>query len=105
MLLFLNLIKNKIFTVRTKTREQSINEITFSLSGMTSNRLSLGKMKSPNFFVKCDIDENVFTVKGDRIAEQTVNIELVEVETNIAIWNERVPYRKKAVVGNRGVGW
>jgi hypothetical protein len=99
------LIKNKIFTVRTKTREQSINEISFSLSGMTSNRLSLGKMKSPNFFVKCDIDENVFTVKGDRIAEQTVNIELVEVETNIAIWNERVPYRKKAVVGNRGVGW
>lgn len=99
------LIKNKIYTVRTNTREKSINEMTFSLTGMTSNRLSLGKMKSPNFFVRCDIDENVFTVKGDRIVEQTVNIELVEVETNIAIWNERVAYRKKAVVGNRGVGW
>ncbi|WCL48555.1 penicillin-binding protein activator LpoB [Leptospira sp. GIMC2001] len=99
------LIRNKIFTVRTDTREKSINEMTFSLSGMTGNRLSLGKMKSPNFFVRCDIDENIFTVKGDRIVEQTVNIELVEVETNIAVWNERVAYRKQAVVGNRGVGW
>lgn len=99
-----SLIKNQIFTVRTNTREKSINEISFSLSGMTSNRLSLGKMKSPNFFVRCDIDENIFSVSGDRIVEQTVNIELVEVETNIAIWNERVSYRKQAVK-SRGVGW
>lgn len=98
------LIRNQIFTVRTDTREKSINEITFSLQGMTSNRLSLGRMKSPNFFVRCDIDENIFTVRGDRIVEQTVNIELVEVETNIAIWNERVSYRKQAVK-SRGVGW
>lgn len=99
------LIKNNIFTVRTNTREDSIKEITFSMSGMTQNRLSLGKMKSPNFFVRCDIDENIFTVRGNRIVEQTINIELVEVETNIAIWNERVAYRKQAVRGNKGVGW
>ncbi len=99
------LIRNQIFTVRTNTREESLKEITFSLQGMTSNRLSLGKMKSPNFFVRCDIDENIFTVRGDRIVEQTINIELVEVETNVVIWNERVAYRKKAVRGNRGVGW
>jgi hypothetical protein len=99
------LLRNKIFTIRTNTREDSLKEITFSLSGMTSNRLSLGKMKSPNFFVRCDIDENIFTVRGDRIVEQTVNIELVDIETNIAIWNERVAYRKQAVRGNKGVGW
>lgn len=99
------LIRNKIFTVRTNTREDSLKEISFSLTGMTSNRLSLGKMKSPNFFVRCDIDENIFTVRGKRIVEQTVNIELVEIETNIAIWNERVAYRKQAVRGNQGVGW
>lgn len=100
-----SLIKNQIFTVRTETREQSIKEITFTMTGMTSNQHSLGKLKSPNFFVRCDIDEHVFTVRGDRIVEQTVNIELIEVETNIAVWNERVSYRKQAVRGNEGVGW
>ncbi len=99
------LIKNKIFTVRTKTREQSLNEIQFSLSGMTSNRLSVGKLKSPNFFVRCEINENLFTADGEKIVEQSINIELVEVETTIAVWSEKVSYRKKAVRGNKGVSW
>ncbi|MDF3819841.1 penicillin-binding protein activator LpoB [Leptospira sp. 96542] len=99
------LIKNKIFTVRTKTREQSLNEIQFSLSGLTSNRLSIGKLKSPNFFVRCDINENMFTSDGEKIVEQSINIELVEVETTIAVWSEKVSYRKLAVRGNKGVGW
>lgn len=99
------LIKNKIFTVRTETREQSLNEIHFSMTGMTSNQLSVGNMKSPNFFVKCDINENIFSSRGRRIVEQTINIELVEVETNIAIWNEKVAYRKQAARGNEGLDW
>jgi len=99
------LIKNKIYTVRTKTREQSLNEIQFSLSGLTSNRLSIGKLKSPNFFVRCDINENMFTSNGEKIVEQSINIELVEVETTIAVWSEKVSYRKLAVRGNKGVSW
>ncbi|MCU0825075.1 MAG: penicillin-binding protein activator LpoB [Leptospira sp.] len=99
------LIKNKVYTVRTKTREQSLNEIQFSLSGLTSNRLSIGKLKSPNFFVRCEINENMFTSKGEKIVEQSINIELVEVETTIAVWSEKVSYRKLAVRGNKGVGW
>ncbi|TGN20850.1 penicillin-binding protein activator LpoB [Leptospira idonii] len=99
------LIKNKVYTVRTKTREQSLNEIQFSLSGLTSNRLSIGKLKSPNFFVRCDINENMFTADGEKIVEQSINIELVEVETTIAVWSEKVSYRKQAVRGNKGVGW
>jgi len=99
------LLRNKIFTVRANKREQALNEIQFSLSGMTSNRLSLGKLKSPNFFVRCDINENLFTAGGDKIVEQSINIELVEVETTIAVWSEKVSYRKKAVRGNRGASW
>ncbi|BDA77344.1 hypothetical protein LPTSP3_g02740 [Leptospira kobayashii] len=99
------LIKNKVYTVRTKTREQSLNEIQFSLSGLTSNRLSIGKLKSPNYFVRADINENLFTADGEKIVEQSINIELVEVETTIAVWSEKVSYRKQAVRGNKGVGW
>lgn len=99
------LIKNKVFTVKTKSREQSLNEISFSLSGMTSNKLSIGKLKSPNFFVRCDINENMFTSRGEKIVEQSINIELVEVETTIAVWSEKVSYRKLAVRGNKGVSW
>jgi len=99
------LLKNKIFTVRANKREQALNEIQFSMSGMTQNRLSLGKLKSPNFFVRCDINENMFTAGGEKIVEQSINIELVEVETTIAVWSEKVSYRKKAVRGNKGVSW
>ncbi|MDZ4728171.1 MAG: penicillin-binding protein activator LpoB [Leptospira sp.] len=99
------LIKNKIYTVRTKSREQSLEEIQFSLSGLTSNRLSIGKLKSPNYFVRCEINENMFTADGEKIVEQSINIELVEVETTIAVWSEKVSYRKQAVRGNKGVGW
>ena len=99
-----DMLKNKIFTVRVNEREKALNEIQFSLSGMTQNRLSLGKMKSPNYFVRCTIGENAFSVSGDRIVEQVLNIEFTEVETQIVQLNERYKYRKKAASKN-GVGW
>jgi hypothetical protein len=100
-----DLRKKNIFTVKVEERNKALSEIQFSNSGLTSNRLSLGKMKSPNFFVKCKINENAFTVKGEKIVEQVLNIEFTEVETQIVQLNEKYKYRKQAVRGNKGVGW
>ncbi|MDD5065745.1 MAG: penicillin-binding protein activator LpoB [bacterium] len=96
--------KNGIFTVRTATRNQALSEIQFSQTGLTDKPLSVGKMKSPNYFVKTDINESMFRHSGDRIVEQAINTEMIEVTTQIAAWSDRVTYRKKAVSGS-GTGW
>jgi hypothetical protein len=98
------LTNNGIFTVRTNQRKLAMKELAFSQSGMTSNALSIGNMKSPNFFVRTSITEAMFNVKGDRIMEQTVSVELVEVETQLAIWSDRMVFRKKAA-SRGGATW
>ncbi len=98
------LLKHKIYTVRTENRKQSLKEIEFSMTGLTENELSIGKMKSPNYFIKTDIDENIYSSGGDKIVEQVINIELREVTTQLVKWSDRVKYRKKAV-SSGGVGW
>ncbi len=90
------LLKKGIFTVRTNQRQLSMKEIAFSQSGMTSNMLSIGNMKSPNFFVRTVISEAMMNVRGRRIMEQTVSVELVSVETQIAVWSDSTAFRKKA---------
>jgi len=98
------LLKNGIYTVRTEDRSTALKEIEFSMSGLAEKPLSIGKMKSPNYFIKTDIDENMFRSKGDKIVEQVINIELREVTTQLVKWSDRVVYRKKAVSGG-GLGW
>jgi len=98
------LTKNGIFTVRTNQRQMAMKELAFSQSGMTSNALSIGNMKSPNFFIRTIITEAMFNVKGARIMEQTVSVELVEVETQIAIWSDSAVFRKKAA-SRGGASW
>jgi len=96
--------KGDVFTILTETRKQSLKEIEFSMTGLTEKPLSVGKMKSPNFFIKTDITENMYRHKGDKIVEQVINIELVNVETQVAVWGDRIKYRKKAVSPG-GLGW
>jgi PBP1b-binding outer membrane lipoprotein LpoB len=98
------LLKNGIYTVRTEDRSTALKEIEFSMSGLAEKPLSIGKMKSPNYFIKTDIDENMFRSKGDKIVEQVINIELREVTTQLVKWSDRVVYRKKAV-SSGGLGW
>lgn len=96
--------KNGIYTVRRETRAEALKEIEFSMTGLTENRLSIGKMKSPNFFIKTEIDENIFRHRGDKIVEQIINIELREITTQIVKWSDRIVYRKKAI-DTGGIGW
>lgn len=98
------LLKNGIYTVRTEDRSTALKEIEFSMTGLVDKPLSIGKMKSPNYFIKTDIDENMFRSKGDKIVEQVINIELREVTTQLVKWSDRIVYRKKAVSGG-GLGW
>jgi len=96
--------KNGVYTIRTETRDQALSEIQFSMTGLTEKPLSLGTMKSPNYFIKTDILENMFKHGGDKIVEQVINTELIELATQIVIWSDKSVYRKQAVSGG-GVGW
>ncbi len=99
------LLAKRIYTVRTTARGRALEEIKLSQSGLTSNMLSLGNMTSPNFFVRTVIKENSYTSSGDRIVEQTVDVELVEVETQLVIWSDRSVYRKQAAGYRDSTGW
>ena len=96
--------KGDVFTVLTETRKQALHEIEFSMTGFTEKPLSIGEMKSPNFFIKTDITESMFRHSGDKIIEQVINIELVEITTQVAVWGDKKEYRKRAA-GGGGVGW
>ena len=94
------LLKSDVFTVRTETRDQSLKEIQFSMSGLAEKPLSLGHMKSPNYFIRIDITEDMFKSGGDKIVEQVINAELIDVLSQIAVWSDKYTYRKD--VGKKG---
>lgn len=96
------LLQNKIYTLRTDKREDQLKEI--KLGQMLGTDMDLGKLKSPNFFVRSNIDENIYRSGGDKIVEQTLNVELVEVASLIVTVSEKETYSKKAR-SNKGVDW
>ena len=98
------LLESGIYTVRTEDRSTALSEIEFGMTGMVSNPLSVGKMKSPNFYIKTDILEFSYMSKGKKIMEQTINTELREVETQLVVWSKREVYRKQAAK-NGSVNW
>lgn len=97
--------KEGIFTVRTEDREAAIEEMKFNLSGLAEETLSLGNMKSPNYFIKTLITENFFHRDADRIIEQTIRVELRSVETQVVVWSDAITYTKKLARRNNNVAW
>ena len=96
--------KQGVFIISVKNRKEALKEFQFSQTGLTENTLSVGRLKSPNFFLESRIDENIFRHRGDKIVEQVINIELIEVETLIVEYSNKVIYRKKAATSSK-VDW
>jgi hypothetical protein len=97
-----NLMLGKIFTLRTDKREDQLKEI--KISQMLGTDLDLTNLKSPNFFVRSTISENMFRSGGDKIVEHTLNVELVEVSSLIVAVSEKETFSKKAK-NNKGLDW
>ena len=96
--------RNGIFTVSVKNRKEALKEFQFAQTGLTENTLSIGRLKSPNFFLESRIDENIFRHRGSKIVEQVINLELIEVETLVVEYSDKVIYRKKAASSSK-VDW
>ena len=97
--------KQGIYTVRVESRGAALKEMTFNQSGMADNALSLGKMKSPNYFVKTKLKENFFKSGKDRIMEHTIYTELQSIESQLVVWDDKATFRKKLANSGSGVGW
>ncbi len=97
-----NLLTNKIFTLRTDKREDQLREI--KLSQMLGTDLDLTNLKSPNYFVRSQISENVFKSEGDRIIEHTLSVELVEVGSLVVSVSEKETFSKKAK-SKKNIDW
>ncbi|MBK8398970.1 MAG: penicillin-binding protein activator LpoB [Leptospiraceae bacterium] len=96
------MLSGKITTIRTDKRSEQLKEI--KLSQQLGTDLSAANLKSPNYFIRTSIDENMFRSEGDKIVEQVLNVELLSIETGIVVFSSKKIYRKQAV-SNRGVGW
>ena len=96
------MLSGKISTIRTDKRAEQLKEI--KLSQQLGTDLSAANLKSPNYFIRTSIDENMFRSGGDKIVEQVLNVELLSIETGEVAFSNKQTYRKKAV-SNRGVGW
>lgn len=97
-----SLMFGKIFTLRTDKREDQLKEI--KISQMLGTDMDLTNLKSPNFFVRSSISENMFRSDGERIVEHTLNVELVEVASLMVAVSEKETYSKKTK-SNKGVDW
>ena len=74
------------------------------MTGLTDGTLSAGKMKSPNYFIKIDISESMFSNQGKKIIEQIINIELRNVETQVVTVSDRMAFRRQVQKAG-GTGW
>lgn len=97
-----SLLINKIFTIRTDKREDQLKEI--KISQMLGTDLDLTNLKSPNYFVRSNISENVFRSSGEKIIEHTLTVELVEVGSLVVTVSEKETFSKKAK-SKSGVEW
>lgn len=96
------LIKNKIYTLRTEKREDQLKEI--KLSQQLGTDFELGNLKSPNFFIRSRIDENAFKSDGKKIVEQILTVEFIQVSSLAVAVTESQTFRKKAR-DSGGVSW
>jgi hypothetical protein len=97
-----SLMFGKIFTLRTDKREDQLKEI--KTGQMLGVDMDLSKLKSPNYFIRSTITENVFRSDGERIVEHTLNVELVEVTSLMVTISEKETYSKKTK-SNKGLDW
>jgi hypothetical protein len=95
-------LSGKIFTLRTDKRQDQIKEI--SLGQKMGTDISSANLKSPNYFVRTSIDETMQRSGGEKVVEQVLNVELLNVETLEVVFSNKKVYRKQAV-SNRKLGW
>lgn len=94
-----------VFTVRPEDREAALEEMTFNISGLAEESLSLGEMKSPNYFIKIVISESFYHSGQDRIMEQVIRLELRAVETQLVVWSDSKTFSKKLARRKNDVAW
>ena len=94
-----------IFTVRPEDRDTALKEMKFNISGLAEESLSLGEMKSPNYFIKTVISESFYRRDSHRIMEHTIRVELRSVETQLVVWSDAKTYTKKLAKRDNDVAW
>ncbi|HNH09700.1 MAG TPA: penicillin-binding protein activator LpoB, partial [Leptospiraceae bacterium] len=97
------LMKNKIYTLKVDARQDQLKQIKWDQQ-MGIGQFNLGNLKSPNYFVKSRIDENMFRSDGQKVVEQSMNVEFIHLESLAVMVSEKETFSKKAK-DNQGLGW
>ncbi len=95
-----DLLEKKIPVVRREDRQEALQELELQLAGFSENNLTIGEMKTPNFFIKMKIEENYLSERRKRLVEQTILLELRSVATQLVVLSDRVEFFKEKKTRN-----
>ena len=91
-----NLIKKRIKFLDRSRRSESLKEIQLGQSGMIdeSSAIPAGKLKSPNYILSGDVNDNVVYRSGNRVQYLVITLKLTSVSTNELVWQEQQEFLK-----------
>jgi len=100
-----NLIKLRIKFIDQSFTKEAMAEIEKGMTGMIDpdSAIPAGALKSPNFYLYGDINDNVRNVSGKTVQYLVVTVKMKELKTGIQVWQEQKEFLKSSA--NTKVGW
>ncbi len=100
-----NLIKLRIKFIDPSFTKDMMAEIEKGMSGMIDpdSAIPMGQLKSPNFYLAGDVNDNVRNVSGKNVQYIVVTLKLIELRTGMLQWQDQKEFLKSSSKTN--VGW
>jgi len=91
-----NLIKKRIRFIDRSRRTDSLREIQMGQSGAVdqSTAIPAGELKSPNYILGGDVNDNVVYRGGNRLQLLIITLRLTSVATNEVVWQKQQEFLK-----------
>ncbi|MBP7739051.1 MAG: hypothetical protein KA369_23990 [Spirochaetes bacterium] len=91
-----SLIQMRIQFIEESYTKESISEMEKGMTGLIDpdSAIPAGNLRSPNFFLFGNINENVRYVNGKKVQYLTVTLSMKELKTGLTRWQDRQEFLK-----------
>lgn len=93
-----NLMKRRIMFVDPSYTKEALQEIEKGMTGVVDpdSAIPVGQLKSPNFYLFGEINDNVRNVGGKRLQYLVVTLKLKNIATGMLVWQEQQEFLKSS---------
>lgn len=93
-----NLMKKRIMFVDPSYTKEALQEIEKGMTGIIDpeSAIPVGQLKSPNFYLFGEINDNVRNVGGKRLQYLVVTLKLKNIATGMLVWQEQQEFLKSS---------